>query len=439
MAEEERRRGAARRGASAPQGEVTLFASCAPGLEAALGREAQGLPGLGSVEEVPGGALLRGDGALLYEANLRLRCASRVILRLGRFRARTLPQLVEACAALPWERYLRGPALRPSVTCHRCRIYHSGAAAERLGLGVAARLGLPAPALGDGGRAPGPAHTDARDDDDDGEGGDTLPRVLLRGQDDEWDVSIDTSGALLHRRGYRAEQGEAPLRETLAAGLLLLAGYEGGPLLDLCTGSGTFAIEAGLLRRRIAPGLLRRFAFEGWPSHDAAAYERRREAARAEALPPGSPGDAPAILGVDLDGRAIARAADNGRRAGLGGEVAFRQGDLFLASVYGDLLTARGPQGLFVSINPPYGRRLGARGGEVPFYRRLGRHLRAHLGGARALVLCGHRQGVAALDLGLPVLRLRNGGLPIDCVVGEIGAAGGPQRPRSMPAPRNQS
>ena len=76
-------------------------------------------------------ALLRGDGALLYEANLRLRCASRVILRLGRFRARTLPQLVEACAALPWERYLRGAAVTARVTCHRSRLYHSGAVAER--------------------------------------------------------------------------------------------------------------------------------------------------------------------------------------------------------------------------------------------------------------------------------------------------------------------
>lgn len=377
---------------------MKLFASAAPGLEPVLQQEVAALPGAGEAQLVEGGVEFVGTPEV---ANLLLRSAGRVLLRLARFPARRLPQLVEACAAAPWEKYLRGAAAQVKATCHKSRIYHSGAAAERVLEGIRQRLGAGGPAA-------------------------DAPLVFLRGVRDEWELSLDTSGELLHRRGYRLDPGEAPLRETLAAGLLLHAGYAGGPLFDLCCGSGTFAIEAALLRRRIAPGLLRDFAFTRWPDFDRARWERLRDEARRRILPP-SPAD-PAIVGLDISPQAIARARGNAERARVLEAIDFRVADLFSLSAPGDLSACT------VVANPPYGKRLAAGDRGLPLYGRLGRHLRARFAGARALVLCGAPADAAALGLGLPLLRVRNGGLPIIAAAGAIAATAAPAAPGRPPA-----
>ncbi|MDW8281395.1 MAG: RNA methyltransferase [Myxococcales bacterium] len=367
---------------------MTLLATCPPGLEPVLQAEVGQLPGLAAAAAVTGGVELHGEPSLVGAANLHLRSANRVLLRLGRFRAVRFGQLLDAVAALPWERYLVSADVQVHVTCRRCRLYHSGAVAERVVQGVAARLGRRG--TGSGG-----------------------PRVLLRGQEDLWEVSLDTSGELLHRRGYRQEVGPAPLRETLAAALLLFSGYQGGPVLDLCTGTGTLAIEAALMRCQVAPGLWRRFACQDWPVWEAAAWDRLRQQALARIRPEQGPA---AVLGLDLDPVAVARAQTHAIRAGVAGTTLFRQADLFQASAYADFRATWAGAPLLVVANPPYGRRLGRRDEVVAFHRRLGRLLRGELAGSSVLILCGHRHGAAALNLAPPALRVQSGGLPLQIV-----------------------
>ncbi|MGZ6123970.1 MAG: THUMP domain-containing class I SAM-dependent RNA methyltransferase, partial [Myxococcales bacterium] len=222
-----------------------LFAVCAPGLEPVLLSEVQalGLPG----RALAGGVEIDGDLAEAMRLNLWLRTASRVLLRLGEpFRAATFPELVRKASALSWEEFLRkgvGAAFR--VTCRKSRLYHSGAVAERLHQALQARTKFPVPPAEAGEEAPEDAQL-----------------FVARFERDLCTLSVDTSGALLHRRGWRGPQAKAPLRETLAAALLLAAGFRGEEAVcDPLCGSGTIAIEAALIAIRRAPGIGRAFAF----------------------------------------------------------------------------------------------------------------------------------------------------------------------------------
>jgi putative N6-adenine-specific DNA methylase len=225
--------------------------------------------------------------------------------------------------------------------------------------------------------------------------------LLIRLEGPECTVSADTSGEPLHRRGYRQEIGRAPLRETLAAGILALAGYDGTqPLVDPMCGSGTFLIEGAWRSMRRAPGLERSFAFERFPGFGKPAWEERLARARAEALPaPRAP-----LHGFDLNAGALGTARRNARRAGV-----------TLALERRDVKTLQAPvagPGLLVA-NPPYGKRVGE-GGDLPaLYRALGATLRRSFQGWRAALLVPEDEGLIR-ELGLREarrLRVRNGGL----------------------------
>ncbi len=293
-----------------------------------------GALGLAAAAE-PGGVAFAGDVTALYRANLWLRAATRVLVRVGDVEARDFARLRRRAAALPWEAFPRGPRVDVTVTARRSRLFHTGAVAERIAGAIADRLG-----------APGPDASELH--------------LVVRGQDDVFTISADSSGDLLHRRGYRTEDAGAPLRETLAAGLLALCGWDGTrPLHDPTCGSGTIPIEAALLAAGRAPGLLRTFACESWPGARPDVFA----ALRAEAA-----GGAPraSIGGSDLDPLAVAAAARNADRAGVSAWVSLAAGDVAA------LRLPAGP-GL-VLANPPYGRRLRAAGA---VYRALGRLARA--------------------------------------------------------------
>jgi putative N6-adenine-specific DNA methylase len=357
-----------------------LFVSALPGLEPALESEAAAL-GF-SPRRVEGWVELTGAEGLHQEANLRLRTASRVLLRLGRFAAPEAGALARGLEGLPLGRVWDGRAApRLSVALHRARFKPEAvlaAAARAWGLREVGRAG----AL-----------------DEEGSEGLTL---LVRVEGEACTVSADTSGEPLHRRGYRQEVSRAPLRETLAAGILTLAGYDGEePLVDPMCGSGTFLLEGGWMSQRRAPGLQRGFAFERFPGFDASGWAGRRARAEAEALPaPRS-----VLRGYDVNAGALGTARRNARRAGVA-----------LALERQDVRTLVLPEELgrgLVVVNPPYGRRVGE-AGELPgLYRALGATLRRAFKGWRAAVLVPEEAGlVRALGLAqarsLPV---RNGGL----------------------------
>ncbi|HEX8244542.1 MAG TPA: hypothetical protein VF541_13640, partial [Longimicrobium sp.] len=245
---------------------LPIFAITAPGVEAVCAAELRAL-GIGAAAE-PGGVAWEGTAEELYRANLWLRTASRVVVRAATFRARTFIELERHARRVPWERWVaKGRPVRLRVTSKKSKLYHEGAIAERLLGFIEDRVG------GIGAR-----HAEKGPEDEGAETPDAqlfIVRVLR----DEVTVSADASGALLHLRGYRQALAKAPLRETLAAAMLLGAGWRGdSPLVDPMCGSGTIPIEGALIARNVAPGLARArrepraFAFTAWPEFNAAAW-----------------------------------------------------------------------------------------------------------------------------------------------------------------------
>ncbi len=347
-----------------------FFAVCAPGLEPVCARELKAL-GAQDLEAQEGGVAFSGRLEMVYKANLWLRAAGRVLLRLADFRVRGWRDLLRQGAAVPWEVYLpAGASLYVSVSLQQSNLKHSGRIAQELLAAASQRLsGL--------GLAP-PRQATSADQ--------AQQRVLVRAATRRCVFSLDTSGAHLHRRGYRLKPGKAPLREDLAAGLLHLAGFDPHePLYDPMCGSGTLAIEAGLMARTLAPGRGRGFAFETWPAHRAATWQHllSQAAEQARERPPA------AILAGDRSAQALAAARQNAGRAGLDRQIDFRPGDFFAQPPPAD-------EGMLV-LNPPYGPRLG---GPTPaLASQIGRHLRERYSGWRyGLVLPG-RAWLARLGL----------------------------------------
>jgi 23S rRNA (guanine2445-N2)-methyltransferase / 23S rRNA (guanine2069-N7)-methyltransferase len=199
-------------------------------------------------------------------------------------------------------------------------------------------------------------------------------------------VSVDFSGESLHRRGYRTEGGRAPLKENVAAAVLLRAGWpgilsQGGVLIDPMCGSGTFLTEAALIAADAAPALEREyFGFSGWRGHDAALWDRLRGEARARraARVPRR-----CIIGSDIDADAVRMAIANGEHAGVAAWLHVEKRAL------GEIAAPRGEAGLVVA-NPPYGERIGAESGLPELYCELGRTLRERFRGWQAAILTGN-------------------------------------------------
>jgi putative N6-adenine-specific DNA methylase len=222
-------------------------------------------------------------------------------------------------------------------------------------------------------------------------------------------LSIDSTGFLVHGRGAPPETGRAPLRETIAAGVLQLAGYRGEePLVNAMCGSGTIAIEAADIACGRSAGRLRSFAFETFPNFDAGAFELQRNHALAGAREqPAFP-----IHAFDRDARAVERARRNAARAAAADQIVFAQATL-------EDFVAPAERGLIV-LNPPYGRRLAA-GDARAFFAALGDTLRARFRGWRVAVLVPSAIPDKVLRLrGAQVFPLLHGGLRIRLLVAQL-------------------
>ena len=371
--------------------EYECYAITPPGVEPVTARELAAL-GIEPGPEEPGGVSFRGAAAALYAANLELRTASRVLVRLGSFHASSFHELERRARRLPWERFLV-PGTLPEfkVTSRKSRLYHQAAVAERL-----------AEVVGGSGQERGGV-------------GRNGPLVVVRLYRDECTVSVDSSGELLHRRGYRLETGEAPLRETLAAAMLLESGWDGrAPLADPFCGSGTIPIEAALIARDIAPGLVREFAFEQWPELDAHGWTRLRDTAR-NRVRERAPGP---IVGADREAGAIAAAQGNAARAGVAADLELRRAPVAA-------FDPPGPDGHIVT-NPPYGVRVGDAGKLRGLYVQFGRVVRERCPGWRVTLLSPRRELEHAAGLPLESrLLTTNGGIRVRLVRTRGAATGG--------------
>lgn len=386
------------------------FAITAPGLEPITGAELTALGMTTTVER--GGVSWTASLDGIYRANLHLRTASRVLVRVARFHARTFAELERHAKRVRWEEYVtRHRAVRFRVTCKKSRLYHSDAVIQRLANVVAPIVGDPALVgairhiAGEGDDEPATAApspeggTDAVD----------AQLFVVRIDRDEVTISADTSGALLHRRGYRQAVAKAPLRETLAAAMVLASGWDTHlPLLDPLCGSGTIIIEAALIARRIAPGLHRTFACLRWPGADVAQWNAQVARAREDILE-----RAPGVLRAsDRDEGAVRAALANAERAGVAADI-----DVSHRAI--SAVEPAGGRG-WILANPPYGLRVGDR---------TVRDLYAQLGNiARRIFPTWHVGLLCAYDNLLTQTCIRfeqsfntsNGGIPVRFMTGVV-------------------
>jgi putative N6-adenine-specific DNA methylase len=347
-------------------GRFEIFLATAPGLEEVLCAEVRS-KGFNSARTVPGGVMVKGGWPEVWRANLWVRGAGRVLAVLASFRVLHLDELKTRARKVPWGEVLRGDVpFRVEATCTKSRVYHSGAAAERVEAAIREALGAPcspeAPVL-----------------------------VRARIAHDLCTLAVDTSGEPLHKRGAKAVVGEAPMRETMASLFLRQCGFDGSePVLDPMCGSGTFVIEAAEIALRLNPGRARHFAFEQLATFDASAWTRMRDAASRRTLPAEV-----GFYGSDRDANAIAMARANAERAGVAALTEFRQ------CAVSEVAAPEGPPGLVI-VNPPYGARLGDRKQLLPLYRALGQSLRARFPGWRVGLVTS--EPTLARATGLPLL-----------------------------------
>ncbi len=348
-----------------------------------------------------GGVMFKGGLEALYRANLHLRTASRVLARVGTFfYATTFVDLRDKASRLPWERFIHpGQPVSIRVTCHKSKLFHSDGVAERMAGAIYDRLGQESQVQ--------------KATDDEVEAAPQL--VVVRLYKDQVTVSMDASGELLHRRGYRQAVAKAPLRETLAAAMLMASGWDKkSPLVDPFCGSGTIPIEAAQLALGIPPGAKRRFAFMDWPSYDANLWQTLL----AESVP--LPAEELSIYASDRDAGAIQMAEANAERAGVAESIQFE-----CRAVSG----IRPPENPgWVVTNPPYGLRISEGKDLRNLYAQFGNVLRAKCPGWNVSVLSSDLMLLGQIGLKLDTsFSMVNGGLSVRLGRGVVNQPGGTQ------------
>jgi putative N6-adenine-specific DNA methylase len=361
-----------------------LVATCSRGLEEVVRGE---LAALGHPDAACGRGVVSFGGDLegVYRANLWLRAATRVLRQLAEGPAASRDALYSLASTVAWEEFVsRGQTFMVEAAGKAPAFPNTGFAALTVKDALVDRLRS---------RWGSRPDVDRRD-------ADLRIHVHLAGA--RAAVSLDSSGGPLAHRGYRPRGGPAPLAESLAAGILLLAEYDGvRPFLDPMAGTGTIAIEAALIATGTAPGLRRTFACERWRDHE----PERLAALRASALRSRRSPSAP-IVARDSEPRAVAAARHNARAAGVGDVVAVERGDVRDLRLPAD--------GALIVTNPPYGQRLGDPADLATLYRAVGDALKHRASGATAWLLVGNRE--LAKSIGLRASRrivLFNG--PIEC------------------------
>jgi 23S rRNA (guanine2445-N2)-methyltransferase / 23S rRNA (guanine2069-N7)-methyltransferase len=362
---------------------LSLIASCPRGLADLLVQELKGF-GATDLRERTTGVSFQGTLACAYRVCLGSRTANRLFLEIGSFTAATADEFYAEVRRIDWTQHL-GPqaTLACDFSGQHPQITHTHFGALKL-----------KDAICDGLRAWAGYRPDVQRERPD-------VRVHAHANHEQVTISIDLSGESLHRRGYRGAAGEAPLKENVAAGILLRAGWpqlaaDGAGFLDPMCGSGTLVIEAALIAAGRAPGLTRDyFGFSGWRGHDPALWERIRAEALAQVreVPP----DHQPLRGVDRDAAGIRAAVGNAQRAGIAPWVHFSTGLLAQSQPLAGQTTG------LLATNPPYGVRMEDMAGARVAHRELGIVLREQFQGWHAAVFTGTPE--LGLELGIRARR----------------------------------
>ncbi len=341
------------------------------GLEEVLAAELKAL-GATDVELLTRAVRYRGDHALLYRSNLCLRSALKVLVPFESFYAHHEVQLYKRVRDIDWSRFLTPRhTLAIDATTHSEIFTHSHYVALKTKdaivdqfrdrFGVRPSVDVETPDV----------------------------RLNVHIHDKTVTLSLDSSGNTLDRRSYRLARTEAPMNEVLAAGIVMLSGWNGeDTLIDPMCGSGTIGIEAAMLAANIAPGKRREFGFEKWPDFDSELWQKTKdEAQQAERRFSGK------IICSDLDPKAVEISEQNAKRAGVSRFMNFRQGDFFESEATTETGT--------LILNPPYGERLQPENDDdiVPYYKEIGNQLKRHYAGHKAWIISANMEALKHVGL----------------------------------------
>lgn len=369
-----------------------FLAICAPGLEHLLKSEMDEMgEDILDPRIIKGGISFTGRLKAGILANLCLRSPSRVIMRVTSFKASNFPALEKSMAAVDWELYLPSTSdIQVQVSCRKSRLFHSDAVAQRCRAIVRSRLCQ-----------------------EEGEETGMVQTLMVRGDNDHFQVSLDMSGPLLHRRGIKEYVISAPLRETLAFAMLKRTGYQAGDiLLDPMCGSGTFSIEAAMIRSHVPPGFFRSFSFEAWPGFQPKTFHHLKKKAEEDFILSRDT----EIFASDMDPKAVDAVRKNIVHHEFLRVIQADQTDFFDLSPQGISRT----QGIIL-LNPPYGKRLGQELDPLAFYREIGQKLRRDFKGWRLGIICPDDRAWNALELPrLSPGKIFHGGLDLIAGTGVI-------------------
>lgn len=325
------------------QTSLEIFAICLPGFEKTLCQEISDA-GFETPAATKGGVTFTGDWPEVWRANRQLRGATRILVRIGAFRAFHLAQLDKRARKFEWSAFLRPdvPVSVETATSRASKIYHAGAATQRIAQGITAQCGAPVQK-------------------------DAPIQVKVRIDDNTVVISLDTSGAPLHKRGHKQSVGKAPMRETMASLFLREMGFDGTQaVLDPMCGSGTFPIEAAETAAGLDAGRLRSFAFEHLATYLPAQ----------DTYAPPAPSATPLLFfGSDRDAGAVQNATENAQRAGVSAFTQFAQCGV------SEVTPPQGVDAGLVIVNPPYGARIGQKKLLYGIHGAFGAQMRAAFGG----------------------------------------------------------
>jgi putative N6-adenine-specific DNA methylase len=374
----------------------TYFAAASPGFEDLCFTElsALGIP-IDRMSIVDGGVEFSGQLVDCYQANLHLRTASRILLRIDRFKATGFRQLEKKAIQIPWELYLPATGVaNMHVTARHCRLYHTDAVGQSISAAIGKRF---------------------TDTELDREKPDALVpdiSVFVRGLDDRFTISIDSSGDHLHKRGLKRHRGIAPLRETMAAAALLLAGYKPPqPLIDPMCGTGTFSLEAASMAKNIPPGWFREFAFAHWPSFSPKRWDYLKRQCEEQF----NRSRQPIIFASDQEATACHRLETCVRQNRLSDIITVSKKNFFDFHP-GDVTDETG----VVVINPPYGVRLGGLEESARLWDAIGDKLMQAYKGWKVVLVAPDRKLAEKIPIKLGARSFFHGGLKPVMMFGRI-------------------
>jgi len=381
----------------------TFFASCAPGLKNLLAKEINNLDFESkNIVLKQGGVEFFGKIHDCFLANLHLRCPIRILMRIAEFKAENFSTLEKKLEKIDWELLLhKNTKLKFHVSTKKSRLYHTDAIAQRAEKIISRRLS---------------SH------DSNGaynEGSSTLlntniicNEIFIRAENDRFEISLDSSGELLHKRGVKESTTHAPLRENLAWAILVFAGFlKTDVLIDPMCGSGTFSLEAAMFKQNIPPGFFRNFAFQSWQCFKKNQWEYLKKQAENKF----ELNIQKEIFASDIDGKAISSIEKNIQKYNFSRNILVHKTNFF--DIDPEKLTKK--KGVIV-INPPYGKRIGIKKNSPSLYQEIGKKLRKDFKGWRCGIIMPEKHLVDNFNFQNATRSFYHGGLDIFLLTGLI-------------------